>query len=71
MSTDANLKARIDAARTSAVEGADLADRAHDLVEAATQEDLAIRPLALTSIALSLSAIATVLLATIDDEARP
>jgi hypothetical protein len=66
---DRELAAKIEGARNSAALGASIAREAEELLSRGHADD-AISPLALTSIALSLSGIATVLLATIDDEAR-
>lgn len=64
--TDLELAARIESARRAAGLGAVRAREAEDLAAEGTEN----RAIALTSIALSLSAMATVLLATLDEEAR-
>jgi hypothetical protein len=68
VSTNEELEARIAAARAAATEGRALAaDAQHALARRSPEQSQAI---ALTSIAQSLSAMATVLLATIDEDAR-
>jgi hypothetical protein len=65
---EAELARRIEAARTAAVDGDERARQAEQRLADREAPDLT-QAIALTSIALSLSAMASVLLATLDDEA--
>jgi hypothetical protein len=70
MATDTEIEARVQAARKAAFEGAELAANASASLSDFEVSEGHSQAIALSSIALSLSAMATVLLASLDEDAR-